>query len=44
MDGTAVPRTIQERHFNVEDDSPQCLNYAKDLPIPPIKLEEQKAT
>lgn len=44
MDGTADPRTIQEKHLNVKNYSPQCPNYAKDLPIPPIKLEEQKAT
>lgn len=25
-------------------DTPQCPNYAKDFPIPPIKLKEQKAT
>lgn len=42
--GTAVPRTSQERYLNIKNYSPQCLNYAKDLSIPPIKLEEQKAT
>lgn len=44
MDGAAVPRKIQEGHFNVKNYSPQCLNYAKDLFILPINLEEQKAT
>lgn len=42
MDGTVVPRTTQERHFNTKDYPTQRQNYAKDLPNSPIKLEEQK--